>query len=86
MKKMMLLVFACLAFAPVSLAKDEHDHKMDKKWHCEKKTDGKVVELKDVKTRIECKQKGGKWTKGHKHDEKHGDEKGHSEDDGHEHK
>lgn len=79
-----ILVFVSLAifsFASGAIAEEGHDHSEDKKWHCEKKVDGKVKDLKKVKTRKECKKKGGKWKKGHKHK----DEKGHSEGDGHNH-
>ena len=42
-------------------------------WRCEKTSDGETIPV-EAKTRDECKQKGGKWTKveqgksGHDHD------------------
>ena len=44
-------------------------------YHCEIKKDGKTKDDLDVKTRKECKKKGGKWVKAdHDHDHDHDSE------------
>ena len=36
-----------------------------KGYHCEIKKDGKTIDDKKVKSRKDCKKKGGKWLKDH---------------------
>lgn len=79
MKFIIWIPLVAVALLSLNLNAEEHDdHKKHQKWHCEKNIDGKVVDLDNL-TRNECKLKGGKWKKGHDHDE------GHSGDDGHDH-
>lgn len=36
-----------------------------KKYHCEIKKNGKTIDDHKIKSRKECKKKGGKWVKDH---------------------
>ncbi len=58
-------------------AKDEK-----KTHHCETKVSGKHVDLKDVASRKDCKDQGGKWVRNHEHDHDHsgGADHSHSEE------
>jgi hypothetical protein len=69
-------MFAVGLVSATAVAEEKHDHEKHKKWHCEKKIDGKITDLDNL-TRNECKRKGGKWKKGHDHDEDHNESDGH---------
>ncbi len=51
-------------------------------YHCEVKKNGKTKDDFDIKTRKECKKKGGKWVKAHEdHDHDHDSEDHEHEED-----
>jgi hypothetical protein len=62
MKRLMTLGIASMVASLVSTATPAL---ADGNRHCEMKVDGKAKTLDDVKTRKECKKKGGKWVKDH---------------------
>jgi hypothetical protein len=71
-------VFATLAVVGCMATKGlaaEGDKKDQPKWHCEKTGSSGDVEDVEAKDKNECKQKGGKWSKAHGHEqgEKGGD-------------
>jgi hypothetical protein len=45
--------------------------------HCEIKKDGKTKDFPDIKSRKECKKKGGKWVKDHDHNHDDGEDHDH---------
>lgn len=72
MKKVVLYSLAMIGgLSAVAFAQADKSKKEETKYVCEKKEkDGKEVRL-DVKSKEECKQKGGLWVKDHVDDHKH---------------
>ena len=72
---MVRALFAMFMLCAFTLTYQSADAQEKKGYHCEIKKNGKTTDDKKIKSRKDCKKKGGKWIKDHG-DHDHGADEG----------